>query len=29
MSLEPEDYKAPRCPNSTDFLYPDDIAFVS
>ena len=29
MSLEPEDYKEPRCPSCTDFYYPDENANVS
>ncbi len=26
MSLDPEDYKEPRCPSCTDFYYPDENA---
>ena len=29
MSLDPEDYKEPRCPSCTDFYYPDENANVS
>lgn len=29
MSLEPEDYKEPRCQSCTDFYYPDENANVS